>query len=240
MAENHSSDSPEATTPGPEAVPPGMAPDRMRHLSAVPRKGTYTPRHTRRVRFLRVVLPIIGLFGVVIVVLWPRIRAELNRPTETSADERAAKMVNGRYVGTDSHGRPYTVTYESAQQPPGGGPIDMVNPIAELTLQNGHWVAIKADRGRYDQSASLVDLYGHVEFFHDDGYRFTSEVVHVEFSKNLIWGDRAVIGRGPKAEIEARAFRVINNGDAFTFTGPAHLLLRPDAAGIDEPGEASQ
>ena len=233
MAANHSSD-------GPETLQLGAAADRLRHLSATPRQGTYTPRYTRRVRQLRIVLPIVGLLAIVIVVLWPKIHAALNHPTETSADERAAKMVNGRYVGTDAHGRPYTVTYETAQQPPAGGPIDMVHPIAELTLQNGHWVAIKAERGRYDQSASVVDLYGHVEFFHDDGYHFTSETAHVEFSKNLIWGDRAVFGRGPKAEIDARAFRIINNGDAFTFTGPARMLLRPDAAGMDEPGEAPQ
>ncbi len=230
MAQNQFSD------PSPDGQK-ASAQDRLRHLSAVPRQGRYTPRHTRRVRALRVVLPAVALLAVAIVILWPRIRAEFNRPTETSAEERQPHMVSGRYVGSDAHGRPYTVTYDSATQPPAGGPIDMVNPLAELTLQNGHWVAVKAERGRYDQSTSVVDLYGHVEFFHDDGYRFTTEVAHVEFSKNLIWGDRAVVGRGPKAEVEARGFRIINNGDAFTFTGPTRLLLRPDAARIDVAGD---
>jgi lipopolysaccharide export system protein LptC len=153
-------------------------------------------------------------------------------------EEREARMVNGRFVGSDVHGRPYTVTYDSARQPPGGGPIDMVNPIAELTLQNGHWVALRSDRGRYDQAGGTLDLSGHVELFHDEGYRFATETAHVEFSKNLIWGDRAVEGRGPKGEIFARGFRVINNGDALSFTGPARLLLRPDAAQMADPGDA--
>ncbi len=212
--------------------------DRLSHLSAQSRQSSvYAPAYSRLVRRLRVVLPLVAVLTVAIVILWPRIRAEFNRPTQTSKEERQAKMVNGRYVGSDSHGRPYTVTYESAQQPPGGGPIEMVNPTAELTLQNGHWVAIKAAQGRYDQTAGLIDLSGNVELFHDDGYRFTTEKAHVEFNKNLVWGERAVTGRGPRGEVVGRGFRVINNGDAIVITGPARLLLRPDAAQMPQPGE---
>ncbi len=236
MAENPTSAPP--TLPALPAAPSGPEPgDRLRGLSANTRRAAYAPRYTVMVRYLRVALPVAGLFAIAIVFLWPRIRAMLNRPTEITQDERQAKMVSGRYVGSDAHGRPYTVTYDTAQQPPAGGPVDMVNPVAELTLQNGHWVAVKADRARYDQAAGLLDLSGHVELIHDDGYDFVTDRAHVEFNKNLITGDRAVVGRGPKGEIEARAFRIINNGDAVVFTGPAHLLLRPDAARIPEPGD---
>ncbi len=210
---------------------------RLSHLSTNTRDATYGPAYSRLVRRLRIILPTIVVLTVAIVILWPKIRAEFIPPTQTSTEERQAKMVNGRYVGSDSHGRPYTVTYESAQQPPGGGPIEMVNPTAELTLQNGHWVAVKAAQGRYDQAAGLIDLSGNVELFHDDGYRFTTEKAHVEFNKNLVWGERAVTGRGPRGEVVGRGFRVINNGDAIVITGPARLLLRPDAAQMPQPGE---
>ncbi len=222
---------------------PGERPDptrdRLRHIATAARKVGYTPTYTRLVRRLRVILPVVALVTVAVVALWPRIRAEFNRPTQTSPEERQARMINGRFVGSDAHGRPYTVTYDSAQQPPDGGPVDMANPVAELTLQNGRWVAVKAERGIYNQAAGTLDLSGHVELFHDAGYRFTTEHAHVEFNKNLIWGDRAVEGEGPKGEVAGRGFRVINNGDAFTFTGPARLLLRPDAARMPQPGEAS-
>jgi lipopolysaccharide export system protein LptC len=201
------------------------------------RQATYAPAYSRLVRRLRIILPTVAVLTVAIVVLWPKIRAIFIQPTQTTTDERQAKMVNGRYVGSDSHGRPYTVTYESALQPPGGGPIEMVNPTAELTLQNGHWVAVKAAQGRYDQQAGLIDLSGNVELFHDDGYRFMTEKAHVEFNKNLVWGERAVTGRGPRGEVVGRGFRVINNGDSIVITGPARLLLRPDAAQMPQPEE---
>jgi len=228
MAANQSdSPEPEGKTGGPG--------DRLRNLSAISRQAAYAPAYSRRVRWLRVVLPAIVVSTVVIVIFWPQIRAQFIRPTETSQEERQARMVNGRYVGSDSHGRPYTVTYDSAQQAPNGGPIELVNPTAELTLGNGHWVAVRADRGHYDQAGGLLDLSGDVELFHDDGYRFTTERAHVEFNKNLTWGERAVVGRGPKGEVMGRGFRIINNGDAVVFTGPSKLVLRPDAARMEQP-----
>ena len=237
MAANHPSD---PAPVEPAAQPAGGPVDRLRRLSAITRQSAYAPAYSRRVRWLRIVLPIVGVLTVVIVISWPRIRAEFNHPTQTSAEERQARMINGRYVGSDSHGRPYTVTYDSAEQPPGGGPIEMVNPTAELTLGNGHWVAVKADHGHYDQAGGLLDLSGNVELFHDEGYRFTTEKAHVEFNKNLTWGERAVTGRGPKGEVTGRGFRIINNGDAFVFTGPAKLLLRPDAAEMAPPEGGKQ
>jgi lipopolysaccharide export system protein LptC len=113
----------------------------------------------------------------------------------------------------------------------------MVNPIAELTLQNGHWVAVKAEHGHYDQTGGFLDLSGHVEFFHDEGYVFNTERAHVEFNKNLVWGDRAITGHGPKGDVTGRGFRLINNGQSVVITGPAHMVLRPDAAQIPQPGE---
>jgi lipopolysaccharide export system protein LptC len=223
--------------PPPSTQPTDKPTDKLQSLSALARHSAYGPAYTKLVRRLRVVLPVVGVLTVAIVILWPRILAQFNHPTETSAEERQARMVNGRYVGSDSHGRPYTVTYESAQQPPGGGPIEMVNPTAELTLQNGHWVALKAEHGHYDQAAGLIDLSGHVEFFHDEGYRFTTEKAHVEFNKNLVWGERAITGRGPKGEVIGRGFRLINNGESVIITGPAWLLLRPDAAQMPQPEE---
>jgi lipopolysaccharide export system protein LptC len=218
----------------------GETADKLHNLSALTRKTAYAPTYSRIVRQLRVALPVIVVVTVVIVIFWPQIRAQFIHPTETSQEERQAKMINGRYVGSDSHGRPYTVTYDSAQQAPNGGPIELVNPLAELTLGNGHWVAVRANHGHFDQSAGLLDLDGAVELFHDDGYRFTTERAHVEFNKNLTWGERAVSGRGPKGEVDGRGFRVINNGDAFVFTGPARMLLRPDAARMEQPAPPKQ
>jgi lipopolysaccharide export system protein LptC len=228
MAERNSSDSiPVERVDG--------AAERLSHMSTVSRQATYAPTYTRMVRRLRIILPAVAVLTVAIVILWSKILALFIEPTQTTTDERQAKMVNGRYVGSDSHGRPYTVTYDSALQPPGGGPIDMTNPTAELMLQNGHWVAVKAEQGRYDQQAGLLDLSGHIELFHDDGYRFFTEKAHVEFNKNLVWGERAVTGRGPRGEVVGRGFRVINNGDSIVITGPARLLLRPDAAQMPQP-----
>ncbi len=234
MSANHSDES--RPRPPLEGLS-GRPPERLSYLAATPRQAAYAPAYSRLVRRLRVVLPVVGLLSIAAILLWPRIQAVFNHPTHPTELDRRARMSKGRFVGTDSHGRPYTVTYDTAAQPPRGGPVDMANPLAEITLDNGHWVAIRAATGRYDQAAGTIDLSGHVELFHDDGYRFTTERAHVEFNKNLIWGDRAVEGHGPKGSVIGRGFRVADKGETITFTGPASLRLRPNAAQLPDAEE---
>ena len=217
------------------AIPPGEPTDRLGRIATAPRRAAYTPAYTRVVRRLRIALPLAGVAVIGVVALWPHIVAYFDRPTDLSQDDRRAQMINTRYVGADSHGRPYTITADATEQSPGGGLIEMISPLAELTLANGRWVALKAEHGHYDQAAGWVDLTGHVELFHDGGYRFTTERAHIEFTQDLVWGDRAVQGHGPKGEVEARGFRIVDKDGSVVFTGPARLMLRPKAAALPDP-----
>ena len=107
MAANPPSDSMSGEPSSEQAA--GQA-HRLSHLSTNTRDATYRPAYSRLVRRLRIILPTVVVLTVAIVILWPKIRAQFSPPTQTSTEERQAKMVNGRYVGSDSHGRPYTVT----------------------------------------------------------------------------------------------------------------------------------
>ena len=229
MSANHPPENPNATEGRSDAA-------RFRHLASLPQSATYGPAYTRLVKRLRIAVPGALLVVLAVIVLWPRIKAELNRPSLVKEEELRARMINTRFVGTDKRARPFTITADNASQPPGTNqPVDMTNPIAEMTLANGRWIAVKADEGRYDPASGAVDLNGRVELFHDEGYRFVTEYAHVEFNKNLVWGDRAIVGHGPKGEIQARGFRVVDNGNTIVFTGPARLELRAKAAQLPEP-----
>jgi lipopolysaccharide export system protein LptC len=127
----------------------------------------------------------------------------------------------------DRSSRPYTITSDSAEQAlDGSGIVEMIKPVAEITLANGRWIAVKAAHGRYDQNNGKIDLDGAVELFHDDGYRFMTEKAHVDFNEGLVWGDQPVEGQGPKGEIRALGFRVTDKGQNTVFTGPSKLTLR--------------
>src|SRR5690349_12948012 len=112
MSANQPDDSrPRSTLEGLSGRPPE---ERLSYLAAAPRQAAYKPGYTRLVRRMRIVLPAVGLLTIAAILLWPRIQAFLNHPTQPTELDRRARMSKGRFVGTDSHGRPYTVTYDTA------------------------------------------------------------------------------------------------------------------------------
>jgi lipopolysaccharide export system protein LptC len=204
----------------------GAAPARDRVAwTPVKRTAPIDTRRSRLVRTLRVALPVAVVVLLGVIVLWPQFRP---RQIETAQEERRrSEMVNTRFTGMDRSSRPFTITSDSASQAlDGSGVIDMTRPVAEITLANGRWIAVKAAHGRYNQQNGKVDLDGAVELFHDDGYRFLTERAHVDFNEGVVWGDQPVEGFGPKGDIQALGFRVSDKGENTVFTGPSKLTLR--------------
>jgi lipopolysaccharide export system protein LptC len=203
----------------------GAAPARDRIAWTPAQRDPIDLRRSRQVRMLRIALPVVVVVLLGVIALWPQFRP---RQIETAQEERRrSEMVNTRFTGMDRSSRPYTITSDSAAQAmDGSGIIEMNHPIAEITLANGRWIAVKAVHGRYDQNSGKIDLDGAVELFHDDGYRFLTEKAHVDFNQGVVWGDQPVEGHGPKGEIRALGFRVTDKGENTVFTGPSKLILR--------------
>jgi lipopolysaccharide export system protein LptC len=203
----------------------GAAPARDRVAWTPLKRAPLDLRRSRHVRVLRVALPVAVVILLGVIALWPQFRP---RQIETAQEERRrSEMVNTRFTGMDRSARPYTITSDSAEQAlDGSGIIEMTRPVAEITLANGRWIAVKAAHGRYDQNSGKIDLDGAVELFHDDGYRFLTEKAHVDFNEGVVWGDQPVEGHGPKGEIRALGFRVTDKGENTVFTGPSKLTLR--------------
>src|SRR3546814_16577287 len=92
-------------------------------------------------------------------------------------------MVQGvRYVGTDSRNRRYTVTAASTRQAHADADrVALEKPEADMTLGNGHWVALTDENGTFDRESRAIDLTGQVRFFHDDGHQMTNDCASLDF-----------------------------------------------------------
>jgi lipopolysaccharide export system protein LptC len=199
--------------------------------------------HTRRmahagggyshfVKFMKVVLPLLA-FGIIgLLAAWPRIQG--GDQSSTRRDSGELEMMRALYVGTDTQDRPFSLTADRAVQSTSEpGVLDLVRPQGELTLKDGTWIAIKADRGRYNDKTGKLLLLGNANLFHDKGYEFKSDEAHIDVKAGNAWGDLPVTGQGPFGEIFSRGFRLFDSGATIVFNGPAHLDL---AAGLTESG----
>lgn len=192
-------------------------------------------RYSNFVGAMKVVLPAIAVGLILLVVGWPQFQSHeqgfrIGIANITMEDAANLRMMNPRYQGIDRHGEPFTVTARSAvKHKPASDVIELEMPQADITLDKGNWVALKAEFGAYREQDQQLDLIGSVNLYHDEGYEFRTISAHVNMTTNSAEGDDPVHGQGPFGEITSQGFRIYDKGKRIVFTGQAHLLLQPQA-----------
>ncbi len=216
------------------------APRRRRSSANASRKGK---RRTRRagviyssfVSFLKTLLILIALSLVLIVAIWPQLTAQddgfrIGIAAISPEDAKNLAMLSPRYVGVDEKGRPYALTADEARQ--ASGDDDVINlkaPKADITLKDGAWITLSADYGNYFRDKKLVDLFGAVDMFHDNGFEFHTTEAQFDLGRKSATGDKPVRGQGPLGTVESEGFRIYDNGNRIIFTGVSHMLIYPKA-----------
>jgi lipopolysaccharide export system protein LptC len=198
---------------------------------AVPRR--YSVFYSHLVTLLKLILPSVAVGLVAMILLWPQLNPIDGRfrikPVAVSMDDlENLRMINPRYVGSDSQDQPYTITADQATQVSGDANVtDLAKPKGDITLNDGAWLSLTADSGTYRKKEQLLDLEGHVNLFHDGGYELLTHRAHIDLAKNSAEGNDPVTGQGPDTELSGEGFRVFNRGQQVLVTGQSRLLIRP-------------
>jgi lipopolysaccharide export system protein LptC len=194
-------------------------------------------RYSRFVHLMKLVLPSIAVILAATVVILPQLqeRAEgfrLGLAAISVTDSTGQKLVNARYTGSDGKKQPYTVTADTAAPlDPQSNIIALDKPKADITLENGTWIALSALGGIYSRQDQLLELSGGVNLFHDAGYEFRTTLALIDLAKGAAYGDRTVEGQGPFGSVKSDGFQVFDKGARIIFTGNATLTLYPAAEG---------
>lgn len=195
--------------------------------------------YAKAIRLLKLFLPTVAAILIGVVAVWPQIRANENKlplaAAEVSPEEiENLAMINARFMGIDGRNQPFTVTAEMATEvSPDSKQVRLSAPKADITLENGTWLALTADHGVFRQSDQTVELEGHVNMFHDAGYEFETATAFVDLTQGAAFGFEPVDGQGPFGTITAEGFQVFDEGARVIFTGNATLTLRPKTKAKD-------
>jgi lipopolysaccharide export system protein LptC len=188
-------------------------------------------QYSRFVARMKIALPVVAGVILLLVLLFPQFRGETERfrvgvkkLDDITSD--VLSMVNARYVGTDDDGHPYTITAASAKERSSEDKaIDLVDPKADLTTSDGHWVKITATKGVYDRNQQILDLGGQVDVYQQEGYELHSTAARFSVKDRIATGNAPVNGKGSFGTIAAAGFSVTDNGTVVNFTGPVTLVL---------------
>jgi lipopolysaccharide export system protein LptC len=186
---------------------------------------------------LKIALPAVAVALLVIVALWPQYllvggRFQLAADPSGENDLDRLSMVNPHFKGRDLSNRPFTVSAERAVQDAKDEELVLLaKPQAEITLENGAWVALKAEQGFYRRDLETLRLTGGVELFHDQGYEIHTPSAAIDLNGGTAEGHERVDAQGPFGALTSQGFRVAERGDVVEFTGKSRLVLESDAEG---------
>lgn len=180
---------------------------------------------------LKWLLPAAAVLLLAAIALWPEFdraedRGRLSFRRLTGGVPDAMRVVNPRYDGMDELQRPYTVTASiAAQQGADPNIVALTAPRADMTLSGGEWVMLESDDGRFFRNTNILDLWGRVTLFHDNGTTMLTERAHVELNAGSAEGDAPVAAQGPFGTLVSEGFRLTERGAVVVFTGRARTVL---------------
>lgn len=206
---------------------------RMRHFQFDPGRSRMgvSPRYSRFVGMMKLLLPLLALGLVIAVVTWPsefRQVAGFHLPYASSADGAAAElaMVQPRYLGTDSRNRPFIVTANRATQDPQDQRLITLDRLqADMSMADGQWFTILADSGVYHQQRQHLRLQGTINLYSDQGYEFHTQIVEIDLKRGRASSDQPVRGQGPFGTLRADRLEVEDYGRRLIFKGNVRMLI---------------
>ncbi len=200
-----------------------------------PPRLSLSNRYSVFVGFMKVLLPATAAALMLLVVAWPQFTIEeegFRLSVSKLAPDQAESltMLNARFEGFDERDRPYTVTADIATQSENDtNLVTLERPKADITLEDGAWLALTAKSGKYYKEAQVLDLTGSVNLFHDKGFELRTESARVDLDKGIAEGAQAVEGHGSVGTIQAEGFRVLDRGARIFFLGRSHMVIEPAA-----------
>ncbi len=181
-------------------------------------------RHSRRVRRLKVLLPLAAAALATALVLWPLLKPR--RIPASTPGEGGAEMVEPRFTGFDGRGRAYTLTARQMEKTAEDA-VRLAQPMADIALSGDGWLALRSDTAVLDDVRRRLDMEGRVVVFHSGGYTLDTKTLAFDMGKGDIWSDDATTGHGPRGLVRGSGFRVDGASGDIVFEGPAFLSLSP-------------
>jgi lipopolysaccharide export system protein LptC len=201
-------------------------------VSAVFRRAR---RHSRRVRLLRIAIPVllaVGI-GVVIFVVWfspLRILAELPRGVGgLILSGSKMTMAMPKIAGYTHDRRRYELSANAAAQDPVR--TDVVNleaPRASLEMLDNSKLNIEAAAGIFDRKAGILTLRRDILLTSTSGYEMRLNEAVVDVRNGSVISEQPVEVKMLQATIQGNRLEVSKSGELIRFDGGVTMLLLPD------------
>lgn len=217
---------------------------RAERLSRLSRQAGETRQqntgHTKFIRSMRIILPLIALSIVAVMFTWNTLQENdiaPPPPADGQPTPRIGKneLISPRFESLDEKNQPYTITATRAVQDTDDELLLLDEPMADITLKSGTWLAINARQGAYRQQSQRLLLKDNVTMYHDAGYSVKTQELDVDLKDGTAQTDVTVQGYGPGGTLDAAGLRADQKAGTLILTGPAKVVIYDTGKNILNP-----
>lgn len=194
-------------------------------------------RHSRRVRLLRILIPIIIIagLGIATLVVWLnplRLLSELPVSIGRLTISRSGMvMTEPKLAGYTRDERRYELTANAAAQDL--TQTDVVNfeePRASLEMADGSTVKMQSAVGIFDRKAGVLTLRRGIVVTSTGGYEMRLSQAIIDVRNGNIISDQPVEVKMRQGTLQGNRFEVIRSGEIVRFDGGVTMTLTPEIA----------
>ncbi|RFC63190.1 LPS export ABC transporter periplasmic protein LptC [Fulvimarina endophytica] len=199
-------------------------------------------RSGRRVKTLKIVLPVVGCLivaaGIAITVV-ARAIPDGVRLSNASIQDGRVVMDDPRMSGVDANDRPFQLVAQKAMQAITGGAVDLEGINAKVSISDDASAVIRASAGHYDPEGQKLNLTGKLDVQTTDGMEIAMRSAAIDLDEGVLTSDEPLFIQTSRQEIRANALRLSDSGDKIRLSGGVSIVLKPDRAanGVEDPAD---
>lgn len=201
------------------------------------RRFRVAARHSRRVRWLRVGLPVVAVFGCVVLALvsWFNPLRMLTKLPISIGDVIVSgtkiKMENPRLSGFTRDSRRYDVTAgAAAQDVTRPGVIELHDINALLEMQDKATMKLVAQNGLFDTKQEKLTLDSNIVVTSSGGYEGYFDEAVIDTKNGNVVSEKPVRLKMLNGTVRGNRFELTNSGDLIRFDNGVVVNLKLDNA----------
>ncbi|MBL42843.1 MAG: hypothetical protein CMM49_09325 [Rhodospirillaceae bacterium] len=181
-------------------------------------------RYSRFVSLIKLIFLATASALVLLIVAWSFSSPSDEKITISLSNSKPIKnisegLTNGRFIGKDDNDQTYIITADYAE-PINGNPREIALQIlqADLTLDDGTWITLKAPGGILKRSRNELLLGDSVYIYADNRFEVFTNLVKIDLSKSIITSDNQINMQSPYGNLVANSFNFDNNKNNLYFS----------------------
>lgn len=135
-------------------------------------------------------------------------------------------MMKPKLTGTDSKGRPFTITADQAVQDAHNSKrATLKNMEADLVMEKQNWINAHAKTGLVDMNTGQLELSNGIDVYTGTGYELHSRSASANLKQSVIHGHEPVTGQGPDGTLRADSFHADRETNLLTLAGHVQMTV---------------